>query len=140
MDSHPTNCRQVLCRCSPSLRSVVEPAFYNRGCSFIVYVMGNKKSPCGGSYMAEREGLLAFARPSGQRRIRAAVLPRYAQSSNLLFIIEGARSPSMSWAIKNHPAVVHIWRRERDSNPRWSYKPHTPLAGERLQPLGHLSI
>ena len=31
------------------------------------------------------------------------------------------------------------WRRERDSNPRWSYKPHTPLAGERLQPLGHLS-
>ena len=32
------------------------------------------------------------------------------------------------------------WRRERDSNPRWSYKPHTPLAGERLQPLGHLSV
>ena len=31
------------------------------------------------------------------------------------------------------------WRRGRDSNPRWSYKPHTPLAGERLQPLGHLS-
>ena len=31
------------------------------------------------------------------------------------------------------------WRRERDSNPRWGYKPHTPLAGERLQPLGHLS-
>ncbi len=31
------------------------------------------------------------------------------------------------------------WRRERDSNPRWSYQPHTPLAGERLQPLGHLS-
>lgn len=32
-----------------------------------------------------------------------------------------------------------IWRRERDSNPRWSSTPHTPLAGERLQPLGHLS-
>ena len=31
-----------------------------------------------------------------------------------------------------------FWRRERDSNPRWSF-PHTPLAGERLQPLGHLS-
>ncbi len=30
-------------------------------------------------------------------------------------------------------------RRERDSNPRWSFRPHTPLAGERLQPLGHLS-
>ena len=26
------------------------------------------------------------------------------------------------------------WRWERDSNPRWSFWPHTPLAGERLQP------
>ncbi|MGL4782960.1 MAG: hypothetical protein ACRC25_06205, partial [Aeromonas hydrophila] len=26
------------------------------------------------------------------------------------------------------------------SNPRCGYKPHTPLAGERLQPLGHLSV
>ena len=42
--------------------------------------------------------------------------------------------------IKNHPKGGFVlWRRERDSNPRWSYKPHTPLAGERLQPLGHLS-
>ncbi len=24
-------------------------------------------------------------------------------------------------------------------NPRWGYKPHTPLAGERLRPLGHLT-
>lgn len=31
------------------------------------------------------------------------------------------------------------WRRVRDSNPRWSFKPHTPLAGEPLQPLGQLS-
>ena len=30
-------------------------------------------------------------------------------------------------------------RTGRDSNPRWSYKPHTRLAGECLQPLGHLS-
>ena len=30
-------------------------------------------------------------------------------------------------------------RRGRDSNPRYGSKPHTPLAGERLQPLGHLS-
>src|SRR5690606_37512191 len=32
-----------------------------------------------------------------------------------------------------------VWRRGRDSNPRWRLFPHTPLAGERLQPLGHLS-
>jgi hypothetical protein len=31
------------------------------------------------------------------------------------------------------------WRRRRDSNPRTSY-PVTPLAGERLRPLGHVSI
>jgi hypothetical protein len=34
-----------------------------------------------------------------------------------------------------------LWveRRGRDSNPRWSLPPHPRLAGERLQPLGHLS-
>ena len=31
------------------------------------------------------------------------------------------------------------WRRLRDSNPRWSFWPHTPLAGEPLQPLGQVS-
>ena len=31
------------------------------------------------------------------------------------------------------------WRRGRDSNPRDGFKPPTPLAGERLRPLGHLS-
>ena len=31
-------------------------------------------------------------------------------------------------------------RRGRDSNPRWSFPPHTRLAGECLQPLGHLSV
>ena len=30
------------------------------------------------------------------------------------------------------------WRRRRDSNPRTSH-PVTPLAGERLRPLGHVS-
>ncbi len=33
-----------------------------------------------------------------------------------------------------------IWRRERDSNPRRAFYTLTPLAGERLQPLGHLSV
>ena len=31
------------------------------------------------------------------------------------------------------------WRRERDSNPRYGYKPYTRFPGVRLQPLGHLS-
>ena len=32
------------------------------------------------------------------------------------------------------------WRRGRDLNPRRGYKPLTRLAGERLRPLGHLSV
>ena len=32
-----------------------------------------------------------------------------------------------------------VWRRERDSNPRGQFPQPTRLAGERLQPLGHLS-
>ncbi len=50
---------------------------------------------------------------------------------------------SLSTGELKKPAVSRLfdsWRRERDSNPRWSYQPHTPLAGERLQPLGHLSL
>ena len=35
-------------------------------------------------------------------------------------------------------ATFKIWRREWDSNPRYGY-PHTDLANQRLQPLGHLS-
>ena len=31
------------------------------------------------------------------------------------------------------------WRRGRDSNPRYRSR-YTPLAGERLRPLGHLSV
>src|SRR5687767_11526200 len=33
----------------------------------------------------------------------------------------------------------HDWRRGWDSNPRDGSTPPTPLAGERLRPLGHLS-
>ena len=31
------------------------------------------------------------------------------------------------------------WRREGDSNPRYSFWPYNDLANRRLQPLGHLS-
>src|SRR6516225_5934376 len=32
------------------------------------------------------------------------------------------------------------WRRRRDSNPRYGFRPYNGLANRRLQPLGHLSI
>ncbi len=34
--------------------------------------------------------------------------------------------------------LFYIWRRARDSNPRYCFQ-YTPLAGVRLQPLGQLS-
>ena len=46
----------------------------------------------------------------------------------------GRNGPSRSWTRSTRGS-----RTGRDSNPRWSYKPHTRLAGECLQPLGHLS-
>jgi hypothetical protein len=39
----------------------------------------------------------------------------------------------------NLESMGDIWRRGRDSNPRY-HSWYTPLAGERLQPLGHLSV
>ena len=36
------------------------------------------------------------------------------------------------------PGFIPKWRRRRDSNPRYRFR-YTPLAGERLRPLGHLS-
>ena len=38
----------------------------------------------------------------------------------------------------NQWIIRFIWRRRRDSNPRDPSEP-TPLAGERLRPLGHIS-
>jgi hypothetical protein len=31
------------------------------------------------------------------------------------------------------------WRRRRDSNPRYGFRPYNGLANRRLQPLGHVS-
>ena len=33
-----------------------------------------------------------------------------------------------------------FWRRGRDSNPRWSFRPTIDLANRPLQPLGYLSL
>jgi hypothetical protein len=39
----------------------------------------------------------------------------------------------------DHIAIQGGWQRRRDSNPRDPHGP-TPLAGERLRPLGHVSV
>jgi hypothetical protein len=48
---------------------------------------------------------------------------------------KGSRSGVVAASARPGP---QSWRRGWDSNPRWALT-HTPLAGERLQPLGHLS-
>ena len=37
------------------------------------------------------------------------------------------------------PELQTLWRRERDSNPRYGFRPYTRFPGVHLQPLGHLS-
>lgn len=37
-------------------------------------------------------------------------------------------------------SLQKIWRRERDSNPRYGFRPYTRFPVVLLQPLGHLSI
>ena len=37
------------------------------------------------------------------------------------------------------PSAIPDWRRGRDSNPRYGFRPYNGLANRRLQPLGHLS-
>src|SRR5215831_4149734 len=34
---------------------------------------------------------------------------------------------------------IGFWRRRRDSNPRYGFRPYNGLANRRLQPLGHVS-
>ena len=51
----------------------------------------------------------------------------------------GAPCAAQKFIVKNQQYNMHKWRRRRDSNPRDGFPP-TPLAGERLRPLGHVSI
>ncbi len=80
-----------------------------------------------------RKRLLRFLTPAG----RAS---RVQIASSQFVEPKGSHQTSLSTKLLSpHLAGSIIWRRERDSNPRWAFYTHTPLAGERLQPLGHLS-
>ena len=55
-------------------------------------------------------------------------------TNNWQFVLQKQKTPLMQGF-----SSIKV-RRGRDSNPRRGYKPLTHLAGERLQPLGHLSV
>ena len=55
-------------------------------------------------------------------------------TNNWQFVLQKQKTPLMQGF-----SSIKV-RRGRDSNPRRGYKPLTHLAGERLQPLGHLSL
>ena len=80
----------------------------------------------------------AWSRPSPRGQNRSSETVR-GESGQL-------RPPSLSvlwyemgYGLYKILFLLRYWRRGRDSNPRWGLA-HTPLAGERLQPLGHLSV
>gem|GEM_PF-4544627 len=47
-----------------------------------------------------------------------------------------------SYDLWGHPTflIAVIWRRRRDSNPRYALRAYNGLANRRLQPLGHVSV
>jgi hypothetical protein len=74
----------------------------------------------------------------GSRSAESCNAPERIRTSDLRF-----RRPTLYPAeLRAQTAAAQCSRRQRrgrDSNPRWRLPPHTRLAGECLQPLGHLS-
>jgi hypothetical protein len=52
---------------------------------------------------------------------------------------EGSHPLHFAKQKRTRKGSVFVWRRERDSNPRYRLTPYNALAGRRLQPLSHLS-
>ena len=69
-------------------------------------------------------------------------LPVLGRAHGFKFLNRGDKKGERNYSIPEKKIISIYykakWRRGRDSNPRDSYPP-TPLAGARLQPLGHLS-
>lgn len=94
---------------------------------FVVLVRPEGFEPPTPKFVAWCSIQLSYGRFEQKRNFPAKRLLRQPLSGIFLFDFRG------------NPIEFEQWRRVRDSNPRWSFKPHTPLAGEPLQPLGQLS-
>jgi hypothetical protein len=70
---------------------------------------------------------------------RSAISPdHFAGSPRLSHRLMCSERETLSTPRKSTPNGEN-WRRERDSNPRYGFKPYAGLANLCLQPLGHLS-
>ena len=143
----------------PSLRSGIEPcSFIFRGFEplprFSLYRQ-KRGTHSGWSEPASRQYLLRVASPCPLRQrigsglpqsLCACVFPRFARESNPAYsLIEGSK-PSPLFPLqtkKGYPfwaPLFCLYGGEGGIRTLDGLLTHTPLAGERLQPLGHLSI
>jgi hypothetical protein len=121
----------------PRLRRLARVARHPRG----VGDAGAVAQPMGSSVEAVvgRGRLDAVGQPpaeGGRARLRPQ---RPERARGVAHPVGCHRATSSSDQRKPRPSGAFRERRGRDSNPRWGSKPHTRLAGECLQPLGHLS-
>ena len=85
----------------------------------------------GGGYRRDHLRALAQRVEVDEREVRIM-----GSKNELLRTLAAANSAES--AANGVPSFIPKWRRGRDSNPRYALT-YTPLAGARLQPLGHLS-
>ena len=76
---------------------------------------------------------------------RSAISPHNFSGGKIMFNIPITRCSALRDPVPSLLSAFILstgeykWRRERDSNPRYTFWAYTRLAGECLQPLGHLS-
>lgn len=86
----------------------------------------------GGGY--RRDHLRAFAQRVEVAKTEVRIMGSKGELLRTLAAVSGGKSAGIGV-----PSLGLKWRRRWDSNPRYP-SGYTPLAGERLRPLGHLSV
>jgi len=75
--------------------------------------------------------------------MRPALIQEFFGGRSAFFLEVGANKtrdrPVTENALRQICLDGGLWRRGRDSNPRYGFRPYNGLANRRLQPLGHLS-
>jgi hypothetical protein len=91
-------------------------------------------------------GISCSVRCGGQNRSQVKVIQQHllcrkcvcGQRVWLTCVVDYSTTIAITLIYMDNMFIQGVWRRRRDSNPRDPSGP-TPLAGERLRPLGHVS-